>query len=83
MSDRTRRVNEIGAGKVGVANERMRDFRVYVENGSVQIWVEVSDYPSRGGDSIEVMQYLTAEEAMFFAKAFERCAIEALKNGAE
>jgi hypothetical protein len=83
VTGRTRRVNDIGAGKAGVGNERMRDFRVYVEDGLVRVWVEVADFASRGDTSVEVMQYLTADEAMFFAKAFERCAIEALRQGAE
>lgn len=81
ITDRVRRVNEVGAGKAGIGYERLKDFRVYPESGKVQVWIEVRDFPSRGGDVIEVLQYLTAEEAMAFAKAFERCAIQALKDG--
>lgn len=83
MTGRVRRVNEIGAGFKGIDNERMKDLRIYEESGSVQIWVEVADFQSRGGNTIEVMQYLTPSEAMAFARAFERCEIEALKKGAE
>ena len=82
MSDRVRRVNEIGAGFKGIGCERMKDFVIFEEGGRVLVRVEV---PILGDDeqTTEVLQYLTAEEAMFFAKAFERCAIEALKKGAE
>lgn len=74
---RTRAVNDIGLGMAGIGNERLRDFRVYEESGSVQVWVEVAASPPA-----ELLQYLTPEEAMAFSKAFERCAIAALKNRA-
>lgn len=77
----TRPINEIGLGIAGLAGEHLRDFRIYEENGSVQIWVAVA---RRRGDTslgdIEALQYLTPDQAMAFAKAFERCAIQALKN---
>ncbi len=74
MSPRLRQINEIGIGMAGVPNERMVDLRVYAEGATVQIWVETG--------TLEVMQYLTPSEAMSFAKAFERCAIQALKDSA-
>lgn len=73
---RIRQINDSGIGLWGFEGEKLRDIRVYAENGSVQLWVEVGQ-----GDSIEeAMQYLTPSEAMAFAKAFERCAVQALKG---
>lgn len=46
----------------------------------MQVWSEVVGMGHFG--TVEALQYLTPEEAMEFAKAFERCAIQALKNGA-
>ena len=53
----------------------VQDIRVVEENGSVQLWFETKD--------LEVFQYLTAQEAMTFALAFERLAIIALKKQSE
>lgn len=76
MTDRrTRILNDIGLGLAGAENEKLKDLRVYVESGSVQVWSEHKD-------GSEAMQYLTPIEAMAFAKAFERCAIAALKETA-
>lgn len=72
---RTRIVNDIGLGLAGADNEKLKDLRVYVEAGRVQVWSEHKD-------GSEAMQYLTPVEAMAFAKAFERCAIAALKDEA-
>lgn len=74
MTDRIRTLNDIGIGFSGVGKERLRDLRVYEEGGLVQVWFE-----ARG---TETLLYMQPEEAMSFAKAFERCAIQALKNGA-
>lgn len=74
MTDRLRTINDIGIGFKGAGNEHVRDIRVYPEGGIVQVWIE-----ARGQES---MAYMTADEAMSFAKAFERCAIQALKDGA-
>lgn len=68
-------VNDHGIGLAGADRNHMQDLRVYAEGGSVQVWVEV-----RAGAPSEVMQYLTPQEAMAFAKAFERAAIEALRQ---
>ena len=74
---RTRAVNDIGLGMAAIGNERMRDFILYEESGSV---IVRCDCHTDGID--EITQYLTPEEAMAFSKAFERCAIAALKNRA-
>lgn len=75
MTGRTRIVNDIGLGLAGADNEKLKDLRVYVENGGVQVW-------SEHRDGSEALQYLSPVEAMAFAKAFERCAIQALKETA-
>ena len=72
---RLRFVNDTGLGLLGTEKEKVKDLRVYEENGSIQIWIETAD--------IEVMQYLTPQEAMTFALAFERLATIALKKRAE
>lgn len=77
MRNGTRVVNDIGCGLLAPgAADHVRDLRVFEESGSVQVWVETD-----GGGINEIFQYLTPVEAMAFAKAFERCAIVALKNG--
>lgn len=73
---RLQHVNDIGLKLVGAENERLQSFGVWMDGGSLQVWVSVC------GSDIEVMQYLTPGEAMAFAKAFERCAIAALKEQA-
>lgn len=55
----------------------MPDIHFYEESGSVHVWVTVKDMK---GESIEALQYLSASDAMRFAKAMENCAIQALKN---
>ena len=72
---RTRVVNDIGLGMTGFGDERMADIRVYHEDGRVQVWVETD-----GSGITEVMQYLTADEAMAFSRAFRRCAIAAMEH---
>ena len=72
----TRAINDDGIGFFGVGNERMKDIRVYAENGCVMVWAEIHSW----GDVREACQYLNPVEAMAFAKAFERCAIQALKD---
>jgi hypothetical protein len=64
--------NGIGAHFAGVGNERMKALRVFEESGSVHVAVNI--------DGSEGLQYLDPMQAMAFAKAFERCAIAALKN---
>jgi hypothetical protein len=77
MRNGTRVVNDIGCGLLAPgAADHVRGLRVFEEGGSVQVWVETD---SAGIN--DVLQYLTPAEAMVFAKAFERCAIAALKNG--
>lgn len=71
--NRTREINDIGIGLAGAEGECLKDIRVYPESGAVHIWVELSD-------GREVLQYLSPLEAMAFAKAFERCAVQALKD---
>lgn len=78
---RTRQINDRGIGYAGIDKELIRDIRVYDEGDRVQVWVEVMARGS-SGETTEAMQYLTAQEAMAFAKAFERCAIQALKEAA-
>ena len=74
MSDskRLRVVNDIGCGLSGAPGNFIKDFRVYEESGSVQVWFET--------EQREYLQYLSASEAMAFAAAFERCAIAALRS---
>jgi len=80
MERTTRVLNEIGIGLAAAnSTEFVRDIRVYEEGGSVQIWFEI-ELPRTGNR--EFLQYLTPTQAMAFAKAFERCAIEALKKSA-
>lgn len=64
--------------KAETSLEKLVIVRVLEESGRVQLWVELA--PSCGCSQNEVVQYLTATEAMAFGKAFERCAIAALKN---
>jgi hypothetical protein len=71
---RIRTINDIGIGFKGIGHEHIADIRVYPESGSVQIWIETNGR--------EAMQYLDPIEAMEFAEAFKRCAIEALKERA-
>lgn len=75
MTTRLRFVNETGLGLKGAENEKVQDIRVIEEHGSVQLWFETRD--------IEVFQYLTPQEAMTFALAFERLAVLALKKQSE
>ena len=56
---------------------RLPEFTIYEENGSVHMLATVVD---TDGDEHQALQYLSASEAMAFAKAFEQCAIRALKN---
>jgi hypothetical protein len=72
--DRIREINGIGIGFAGTEAEKVRDIRIYPENSTVLMLIEMN-----GQDGL---QYLTPQEAMSFAKAFERCAIAALKDGA-
>ena len=74
MQKRTRVVNGIGIGFAGLDGERLRDIHIYTEYGKVMIGVNVDDH--------EAIQYMSPEAAMSFAKAFERCAIAALKESA-
>lgn len=73
---RTSRVNDIGLRLTGVATEHMKLFQVYEESGTVIVETELANNRSNA------IQYLSPEEAMAFAKAFERCAITALKGRA-
>lgn len=80
MSTRTRPVNDIGIGFAGLDNERAADIRVYVQSGTVIVELDVRGMDDQFSDVRHGLQYLTAAEAMAFAKAFERCAIQALKD---
>jgi hypothetical protein len=73
--NRLRFINDTGLGLLGAEKDKIKDLRVYEENGSVQLWVETAD--------MEYLQYLSAQEAMSFALAFERLAVIALKKQAE
>lgn len=75
MSDRkVETCNDIGAIFHGIERERMKRFAVYEERGTVYVTVEIDDR--------DALQYLDPLQAMAFAKAFEHCAIAALKNRA-
>ena len=77
---RIRRVNDIGLGMAGISPERLMDLRIYAESGTVIVGVVVGEHAE--SSPFEAIQYLTPQEAMAFAKAFERCAIAALKDSA-
>lgn len=70
---RTRKINDHGIGLASQdARKKIKDIRVYDENGSVQIWFELADG--------EYLQYLTPDEAREFGKAFEQCARAAIRS---
>lgn len=75
---RTRLINDRGIGYKGIGTERIRDIRIFDEGNSVQVWVEIA--PLNSSETYEALQYLSPQEAMAFAKALERCAIQALKE---
>ena len=78
---RTRTVNEHGIGMLGLPGERMLDFRVFEESGTVHVEFDTTVSNDRlAGVTTTILQYLGPTEAMAFAKALERCAIRALKN---
>lgn len=56
---------------------RIPDIHFYAESGSVHFWATVQNYDDKG---IEALQYLDPLDAMEFAKAMEKCAIQALKD---
>lgn len=68
-------INDTGIKMIGAPNEKLREIRVYVENTQVQFWVETKD-------GVEVMQYMSASEAMALSKALDRLAIESLRASA-
>lgn len=70
-----RPVNTTGLGIKGEERDKIQDIRVFHENGSVQLWVEL-----HGAE--EYLQYLSPEEAMILAKALDRLAIEAFRERA-
>ena len=70
------KVNGTGIQLIGAPGEHIKALRTYVESGSVQFWVALSD-------GKEVFQYLTPTEAMVLSKALDRLAVEALRAGAE
>lgn len=65
-------INDTGIMMIGAPNEKIKQFRAYVEGSSVQFWVELKGGP-------EVMQYLSANDAMALSRALDRLAIEALR----
>ena len=85
MPDKSRvtPLNDIGAHILGIDEELVRYFGVCTEGGSVLVKVKVAERGYPLANKIhEAIQYLTPADAMKFAKAFERCAIEALKESA-
>ena len=68
-------LNDTGISLLGEPADKIQDIRVYPENGSIQMWVLLSD-------GTEVLQYLSAKEAMAFAVVFERLAIETFRQEA-
>lgn len=60
---------------------RVRSLRVFEESGTVTVTVGSDTHQGVLGID-ELLVYLTPEEAMAFSKAFERCAIAALKANA-
>jgi hypothetical protein len=67
-----RTINDTGLALTAHPGSKIKELRVYCENGSVQFWVELRD-------GTEVMQYLEPSEAMGLSKALDRLAIEALR----
>lgn len=78
MSGNIRVINDIGIGFRGGKEDWIQDIRIYEESGSVQFWVEVKD--RRSENTMEALQYLSAQQAMAFANALKRCAIRAMEN---
>ena len=80
VEKRTYVCNEIGVAWHNDADRvRIKDIKVYQENGTVLVWIGIDLHGGVLGID-EVLAYLTPEEAMTFSKAFERCAIAALKE---
>lgn len=75
---RTQGTSEGGFSFVANSGEKLLGVRVFEARGRVEFWVEFS--PDCRCEQSETVQYLSPSEAMAFAKAFERCAIAALKN---
>ena len=86
------RVNDHGVRiRPGSDAERLRDVRVYAENGSVQLWVEVAIPrgfsahilpPGKGpaDGTIEALQYLTPRQAVGIGLGFLRSAWQAWRH---
>lgn len=62
----------------GLKGDRVKAIRISQDGGVVSVWFEF--YLPDGRGEYEALQYLNPVEAMAFAKAFERCAIQALKE---
>lgn len=67
--------NEIGL--IIESDCRLPEIKFYEESGTVYFFATVHDSDEK---EQEALQYLSAQDAMKFAKAMEACAIRALKN---
>jgi hypothetical protein len=74
---RTKPCNVIGISLVGKPNERLHRLVVYQDSDTVIVDARVVS--PRDQAIVEAIQYLTPIEAMAFARAFERCAVAALR----
>lgn len=80
MADETTRPSaNIGLRISGAAGDNMRDFMVWHEGREVMVRAEVV---RRNGQVVGANRRLEPHQALAFAKAFERCAVAALKESA-
>lgn len=71
----TRVINDNGIGMIGAENDRVKDIRIYEENGTIQVWVEIEQQTA--------LQYLSPDQAMQFSVVLERLAQIALRKSAD
>ena len=73
--ERKRVVPINNTGLLILSNSRLPDVHFYEENGAVLLWATVADEKDYTG-----LEYLTPIEAMKFARAMEKCAIQAFRH---
>lgn len=74
LENRTERRDDGGLFLQASEDQRMRKIWVHPDGCRVVLQIEAVNCPN------DPAQYLTPVEAMAFARAFERCAIQALKD---
>lgn len=65
-----------GVGLFGDERDNIKDIRFWGEGAAILFWFELND-------GREYLQYLTAREAMVFAQALDRLAIDTLREEAK